>query len=82
MTTPRADWEQRVAALRAAIDRYEPGDFRARIKEPADELPAGHAAAHFEVASAYGTTGVPDAAAPLYRKALEAGLTATAVAVR
>ncbi|WP_330301301.1 tetratricopeptide repeat protein [Streptomyces sp. NBC_00503] len=75
MTTPTPQWEQRIAALWAAIDEYEPEDFRARVGALADELPAGHPVGWFELASANDSTGLGDVAAPLYRKALEAGLT-------
>jgi tetratricopeptide (TPR) repeat protein len=74
MTTP-AGWEDRVAALWASIDQYDPADFRARIRQLAGELPAGHPVADFEVAAACDTTGVGEEAAPLYEKALAAGLT-------
>jgi hypothetical protein len=69
------DWEQRIAALWAGIDEHSPEDFRARIEALAAECPEGDAAALFERACANDSTGRPDAAEPLYREALAAGLT-------
>jgi thioredoxin-like negative regulator of GroEL len=66
-------WEQRIAALWAEIDDLDPADFRARIRAVADEQPS--AAADFELAAAYDSTGHPEEAVPLYRQALAAGLT-------
>lgn len=57
-----------------AIDRYEPGDFVARVEVLAAELPPDDARGPFELASAYDSTGQPEQAAPLYRQALAAGL--------
>lgn len=74
-TTTPPDWEQRVAALWAALDDHRPDAFRERMAKLAGELPPGHPAALFEVASAHDSTGEPAAAAPLYRQALRAGLT-------
>ncbi|MFI6289044.1 tetratricopeptide repeat protein [Streptomyces sp. NPDC051018] len=73
ITTP--EWERRSADLWAAIDDYGAAEFRAKVGELADELPEGHAVASFERASAHDSTGEGEAAVPLYRKALEAGLT-------
>ena len=70
-----ADWEQRVAALWDELDEFDPDEFRARVEALAAERPAGDAAALFERACANDSTGRPDAAAPLYRAALDAGLT-------
>lgn len=72
-TTP--EWEQRSAALWAAIGEYDAADFRAKIGALADELPEGHGVAYFERASANDSTGQGEDAVPLYRKALDAGLT-------
>ncbi|GEC08057.1 hypothetical protein SSP24_57120 [Streptomyces spinoverrucosus] len=71
-TTP--EWERRSADLWAAIDDYDAADFRAKIGALADELPEGHPVAYFERASAHDSTGEGAAAVPLYRKALESGL--------
>lgn len=73
MTT--ADWEQRIAALWAGIDEFEPDDFRARVEALAAERPEGDAIAAFEVACANDSTGRPEEAAPRYREALATGLT-------
>ncbi|MBX9395339.1 tetratricopeptide repeat protein [Streptomyces sp. TRM72054] len=71
-TTP--EWERRSADLWAAIDDYDAADFRAKIGALADELPEGHPVAYFERASAHDSTGEGEAAVPLYRAALESGL--------
>ncbi|WP_171112211.1 MULTISPECIES: tetratricopeptide repeat protein [unclassified Streptomyces] len=71
-TTP--EWERRSADLWAAIDDYDAADFRAKIGALADELPEGQPVACFERASAHDSTGEGEAAVPLYRKALESGL--------
>jgi Tetratrico peptide repeat len=75
VTSGDADWEQRIAALWAAVDDLEPADFRARVEALAAELPEGDGIGRFEVASANDSTGRPEDAAPLYREALAAGLT-------
>lgn len=68
-------WERRVADAWAAIDEHEPEDFRALIEKLATELPEGSGVAAFERACAFDSTGHSDRAVPLYREALEAGLT-------
>ena len=73
MTTD--DWEQRITAAWDTLDDLEPDAFRARIEALAAERPPGDAAALFERACANDSTGHPDAAEPLYREALAAGLT-------
>ena len=75
MATPDPAWEQRIAALWAAIDDFDSGDFRARVEALAAERPHGDAIGLFELASANDSTGRPEQAAPLYREALAAGLT-------
>jgi hypothetical protein len=69
------DWEKRVAEAWASIEDYEPEDFRALIEKLASELPEGDGVADFERACAFDSTGHSDKAVPLYRAALEAGLT-------
>ncbi|MFC4942164.1 tetratricopeptide repeat protein [Pseudonocardia sp. GCM10023141] len=69
------DWEQRTAAAWAAIDDHDEVEFRAMIDELAAELPAGSAVADFERACAFDSTGHSDQAIPLYRRALDTGLT-------
>ena len=73
MTTD--DWEQRITAAWETLDDADPGEFRDRIDRLAAERPAGDAAALFERACANDSTGRPEAAEPLYREALAAGLT-------
>jgi thioredoxin-like negative regulator of GroEL len=65
-------WEQRVEELWASFDDYSEDDFRAKLDELAQELPADVAA--FERAGAFDSTGHSDQAVPLYREALERGL--------
>jgi hypothetical protein len=67
-------WEKRSDGLWQAIDDYEAQDFVARIEALAAELPAGHPVALFERACAQDSTGHPDRAVPLYRTAIDAGL--------
>jgi len=74
MTSAEASWEDRLATLWSAIDRYEPQVFVQQIELLAAELPSGSAVAFFERASAQDSTGHPDLAVPLYRAALKAGL--------
>lgn len=71
-----SDWEQRVADAWAAIDEYEGRDaeFRELIDGLAAELPNGDPVAAFERACAWDSTGHSDRAVPLYREALEGGL--------
>jgi Tetratrico peptide repeat len=71
------DWEERVAEAWDAIDDYQDreAEFRAVIESLAAELPDGDPVAAFERACAWDSTGHPDRAVPLYRSALEHGLT-------
>jgi hypothetical protein len=71
------DWDERVARAWASIDDYEDreDEFRARIDGLAAERPDGDPVAAFERASAWDSTGHSDRAVPLYRWALEHGLT-------
>jgi tetratricopeptide (TPR) repeat protein len=68
-------WQQRIDAIWAAFDQYEPGAFVSEIERLASELPPGDAAGLFELASAHDSTGQEEKAAPLYRQAIAAGLT-------
>jgi tetratricopeptide (TPR) repeat protein len=70
-----AEWEQRSADLWASLDSRSEEDFLARIEELAAELPQDHPVALFERACALDSTGHPDLAVPLYRQALDIGLT-------
>jgi len=68
------DYDSRSDALWSTIDEYDDEAFRAKIEELVAELPAGSAVAEFERACAFDSTGHPDRAVPLYRRALELGL--------
>lgn len=70
-----AEWEHRVGDAWASIDEYEETEFRALIESLTAELPPGSGTADFERAAAYDSTGHSDLAVPLYRQALDAGLT-------
>lgn len=72
--TTTADWEQRVAELWTTLDDHSEEGFVARINELASELPPDNAAALFERACAFDSTGHSDLAVPLYQEALERGL--------
>ena len=74
MNNTDAAWESRLAALWQAIDRHEPQAFVTQVELLVAELPPESAVAYFERASAQDSTGHPDLAAPLYRAALNAGL--------
>ena len=74
MSQADVSWETRIAALWSAIERYEQVAFVAQIELLVAELPPGSAVGLFERASAHDSTGRPDLAVPLYRAALEAGL--------
>jgi len=74
MSTTDAAWEKRVAELWSALDEYEPEEFVARLDTLVAELPPGSAVGLFERGAAQDSTGHPDRAVPLYRAALEAGL--------
>jgi hypothetical protein len=71
------DWDERVAQAWASIDDYEDreDEFRARVDRLAAELPDGDPVAAFERACAWDSTGHSDRAVPLYRWALDHGLT-------
>jgi hypothetical protein len=70
-----AGWEQRLADAWWSIERLDEGEFLALIEELAAELPPDSAVGAFERASAFDSTGHSERAVPLYRQALEAGLT-------
>jgi tetratricopeptide (TPR) repeat protein len=74
VTTNQTSWEQRVAELWAAIDDHEPEEFVASMEKLAAELPPDSPVAAFERGSSLDSTGRPDRAIPLYRKALGGGL--------
>jgi thioredoxin-like negative regulator of GroEL len=68
------DWEQRLAKAWASIDEYDEAEFHALIETLVAELPAGSAIGLFERAAAFDSTGHSDRAVPLYREALDQGL--------
>lgn len=74
MTAIDADWERRLAALWAILDRLSPADFLQRMGALTAELPSGHAVALFELAGTHDSLGQEADAEPLYRQALAAGL--------
>ncbi|RQP26149.1 tetratricopeptide repeat protein [Piscinibacter terrae] len=75
MSTTNAAWEERLAELWLALDQHEPEAFVARLDTLVAELPPGSAIGLFERGAAQDSTGHPERAVPLYRLALEAGLT-------
>ena len=68
------DWDRRLALLWQTIDDQPASDFLAAIENLVAELPPDDAVGLFENASAFDSTGHPDHAVPLYRRALERGL--------
>ena len=69
-------WEQRLADAWASLDSYaDEAEFRALIDKLVGELPEDSPIGDFERASAFDSTGAPDRAIPLYRKALANGVT-------
>lgn len=74
MNSTTTSWEARISELWSSIDRHEPEAFVSQIELLVSELPAGSAVAQFERGSAQDSTGHPDLAVPLYRAALESGL--------
>lgn len=73
MTDP--DWEQRVSDAWASIDQLGETEFLALIEKLTAELPPDSSVGTFERAASFDSTGHPDLAVPLYRQALERGLT-------
>jgi tetratricopeptide (TPR) repeat protein len=70
-----ANWEQRIADAWASFDRHSEAEFLALIERLTAELPPDSAVGLFERAGAFDSTGHPDLAVPLYRQALDRGLT-------
>lgn len=70
-----AEWESRLAAAWARLDELDETDFLVLIDKLASELPEGSAIAAFERACSFDSTGHSDRAVPLYREALDTGLT-------
>lgn len=71
---PSTDWERRLAAAWASIDKLPESGFLGSIKELTGELEPDDPVGPFERAGAFDSTGHPDEAVPLYRQALELGL--------
>ena len=71
---PETSWDARVAQTWATIDTYEADAFIARIDALVAELPPQSAIGLFERASARDSFGHSDRAVPLYRAALDSGL--------
>jgi tetratricopeptide (TPR) repeat protein len=69
------NWEQRMAEAWTSIDQRSEEEFLALVASLAAELPGDSAIAIFERAAAQDSTGHSDVAVPLYRQALELGLT-------
>jgi hypothetical protein len=69
-------WELRVASAWATFDERSDDENRALIDSLAAELPPGSPVASFERACVFDSTARSDLAVPLYREALERGLTA------
>ncbi|MDJ0343545.1 tetratricopeptide repeat protein [Streptomyces sp. H10-C2] len=69
-----AEWEQRSLDLWASIEDHSEEDFLARVEKLNAELPAGHPVAVFERAASLDSTGHSDLAVPLYRQALDLGI--------
>jgi hypothetical protein len=74
MTGAPADWERRNTELWSTIDVREEREFVALIDDLVAELPPGSSIGLFERASALDSTGHSDLAVPLYKAALDAGL--------
>ena len=68
------DWEDRLAALWAALDDRDGEAFRAEMEALVAELPSESPVRPFELGSAFDSTGHSDRAVPLYRQALALGL--------
>ena len=69
------DWEDRLAALWLSLDGHTSSEFVAELEALLAQLPANSPVAACEGASAQDSTGHPDLAVPLYREALDLGLT-------
>jgi thioredoxin-like negative regulator of GroEL len=69
------DWEQRVAALWATMDEHDETEFLTLVEKLVEELPPNAPEGFFERACALDSTGHSDLAVPLYRQALESGVT-------
>jgi hypothetical protein len=70
-----AEWEQRVAEAWASIDERDEAEFLTLMEKLVEELPPGDPDGLFERAASLDSMGHSDLAVPLYRQALDAGLT-------
>ena len=75
MNPPDAAWEARSLELWNRIDALDAAEFVSQIESLAAELPAGSPVGLFERGCAHDSTGHPERAVPLYRAALDSGLT-------
>lgn len=75
MNSSNTGWEQRIAQAWLTIDEMPAEAFVGQIERLVAELPPQSAIGLFERACAQDSTGHPDVAVPLYRAALQAGLT-------
>ena len=71
---PEQEWERRLADLWSTLDDRPEDEFVAAIDELTAELPDDDGIGPFERAAARDSTGQSDLAVPLYRQALEQGL--------
>jgi tetratricopeptide (TPR) repeat protein len=71
---PDEEWEIRLADLWAAIDEHPDDEFVALMDGLTAELPPDDGIGPFERAGARDSTGQSDRAVPLYREALDLGL--------
>jgi tetratricopeptide (TPR) repeat protein len=74
MSGSDVSFENRIAALWRAFDQHEPAAFVEQIELLTSELPSNSGVGLFERASAQDSIGRTDLAVPLYRAALEMGL--------
>ncbi|MFZ6770758.1 tetratricopeptide repeat protein [Undibacterium sp. Di26W] len=75
MTTSDDSWEARLAALWVTLDTMEAQAFISSMDAMAAELPHDAAIGLFERGAARDSCGFPALAVPLYKAALEVGLT-------
>lgn len=75
MATGGPDWERRLSDLWASTGDRSEADFLASMNELTGELPPDSGIGIFERAASFDSTGHPDLAVPLYRRALDLGLT-------
>jgi len=68
-------WEQRLTEAWASLEHSSAPEFLARIDSLAAELPPDSGVGVFERAAALDSTGHSDLAVPLYREAIDRGLT-------